>query len=208
MLSNIAHDFILLFAVIDPVGSLPLFLSVTRRYSPEKKAAIALRAAFYSALIMLGFLLVGQMLLHAIGIRLGAFQIAGGIVLFLFGLQMIFKPEQEEYTGGHSEPGHDVAVFPLAIPSLASPGALTAIIILTDNRLHPPIEQSITALLMLMVLLFAWLLMRAADRIFKLLGENGTAVLVRVMGLLVTALAVEICIEGLASLHWLTLPPD
>ena len=208
MSSGLIHDFILLFAVIDPIGSLPMFLSLTRHYSPEKKSRTALKAALYSATILGTFLLVGQALLHAVGIRLGAFQIAGGLVLFLYGLQMIFKPEQEEFPGGHKEAGHDVAVFPLAIPSLASPGALTAIIILTDNRLHPPIDQTITALLMLLVLMIAWILFRLAPQIYKLLGDNGTAILVRVMGLMVTALAVEICIEGLASLQWLTLPPN
>ena len=207
MPSEILHDFILLFAVIDPIGSLPIFLTVTRRFSTEQKTRTALKAVIYSATIIITFLLIGQALLHTIGIHLGAFQIAGGIVLFLYGLQMIFRPELEEQDSGYQEPGHDVAVFPLAIPSLASPGALTAIIILTDNRIHTIQEQAITALLMCLVLALAFLIFRLAPHIYKLLGENGTAVLVRVMGLIVTALAVEICVEGLASLGWLSLPP-
>ncbi|WP_281648602.1 MarC family protein [Parendozoicomonas sp. Alg238-R29] len=208
MPSELLHDFVLLFAVIDPIGSLPIFLTVTRKFTNAKKTSTALKAVTYSALIIFAFLLTGQALLHTIGIRLGAFQIAGGLVLFLYGLKMIFHPELEEQDSGYQEPGHDVAVFPLAVPSLASPGALTAIIILTDNRTHTFQEQAITALLMCTVLILTYMIFRLAPHIYKLLGENGTAVLVRIMGLIVTALAVEICIEGLASLQWLPLPPE
>ncbi|MCL6268980.1 MarC family protein [Sansalvadorimonas sp. 2012CJ34-2] len=208
MYAEIIHDFVLLFAVIDPIGSLPIFLTVTRRFSPERKAQTALKAVLYSAAIITLFLVAGQIILHAIGIHLGAFQIAGGAVLFLFGIQMIFHPEQEEQEASHQEPGHDVAVFPLAVPSLASPGALTAIIILTDNRIHTIKDQAFTAFLMCLVMVLTYLIFRSAPHIYKILGENGSAVLVRVMGLIVTALAVEICIEGLAALEWVPLPPD
>ena len=200
-------NFLLLFAVIDPIGSIPLFLSVTRHFSQAQKSITALKAVLYSGLILGVFLLIGQQVLSAIGIRLGAFQIAGGLVLFLFGVQMILKPEQEEFGGGY-ESGHDVAVFPLAIPSLANPGALTAIIILTDHRQHSYSEQLFTGVQVLVILIITWILFRLAHYIYKVLGVNGTNVLVRIIGLLITALSVEICIEGLATLGWLPLPPE
>ena len=203
---ELLHDFFLLFAVIDPIGSVPLFLSLTTRYSAYEQKHIARRSALYSFVILLGFLLVGQILLKTMGIRLGAFQIAGGVILFLFGLQMVFKPELEEVER-HKESGHDIAVFPLAIPSLASPGAITAIVVLTDNYHHDYLDQLMVCGLLLIVLLIAYLMLRIARSLYNLLGENGTAILVRVMGLMLSALAVETVVEGISNIFGVTLRP-
>ncbi len=155
---------------------------------------------------MLGFLLLGQLLLKTMGIRLGAFQIAGGLILFLFGLQMIFKPEVEE-SEGHKEAGRDIAVFPMSIPSLASPGAITAIVVLTDNNYHNlPDQLAITGIL-LVVLTIAYLMLRMARKPYALLGDNGTAILVRVMGLILSALAMETVVEGISNVFGIVLKP-
>ncbi len=198
-MQQIIHDFVLLFAVIDPIGTLLLFLSITGSFSTHDRNRIALRAILYSGIIMLVFLVIGQLLLGAMGIRLVSFQMAGGIILFLFGLKMIFG-DDVSHSHDRAEPGHDIAVFPLAIPSLASPGAMTAVVILTDNRRYGFEDQAITALVLVGVLLFTYFLLRMANTFHKWLGDSGSAILIRVMGMILAALAVEIFLQGIADI--------
>ena len=198
-MQQIIHDFVLFFAVIDPIGSLLLFLAITGGYSAKERNKIALRAILYSGAILLAFLIVGQLLLTAMGIRLVSFQIAGGCILFIFGLKMIFSHDVS-HSKDRGEPGHDIAVFPLAVPSMASPGALTAVVVLTDNRLHGVQDQALTAVVMLSVLVFTYLLLRMANTFHRWLGDGGSAILIRVMGMILAALAVEIVIQGITGL--------
>ena len=193
------HDFVLFFAVIDPIGSLLLFLAITGGYSAKDRNKVALRAALYSGAILLTFLVVGQFLLGAMGIRLGSFQIAGGSILFIFGLKMIFSHDIS-HSNDRAEPGHDIAVFPLAVPSMASPGALTAVVVLTDNRLYGIEEQAFTALVVVGVLAITYALFRMANTFHRWLGDSGSAILIRVMGMILAALAIEIVIQGITDL--------
>ena len=198
-MQQIIHDFVLLFAVIDPIGTLLLFLAVTGGFSRKDRNRVALRAILYSGGVMLLFLVVGQMLLGAMGIRLVSFQIAGGIILFLFGLKMIFG-QDVSHSHDRAEPGHDIAVFPLAIPSMASPGAITAVVVLTDNRRYGFEEQAITAAVLVGVLIITYVLLRMANFLHHWLGDSGSVILIRVMGMILSALAVEIVIQGIAGL--------
>ena len=198
-MQQIIHDFVLLFAVIDPIGTLLLFLAVTGGFSRKDRNKVALRAILYSGGVMLVFLVIGQMLLGAMGIRLVSFQIAGGIILFLFGLKMIFG-EDVSHSHDRAEPGHDIAVFPLAIPSMASPGAITAVVVLTDNRRYGFDEQAVTAMVLVSVLFMTYVLLRMANLLHHWLGDSGSAILIRVMGMILAALAVEIVIQGITGL--------
>lgn len=198
-MQQIIHDFVLLFAVIDPIGTLLLFLAVTGGFSQKDLKRVALRAILYSGGVMLLFLVVGQMLLGAMGIRLVSFQIAGGIILFLFGLKMIFG-QDVSHSHDRAEPGHDIAVFPLAIPSMASPGAITAVVVVTDNRRYGFEEQAVTAMVLVGVLIITYVLLRMANFLHHWLGDSGSAILIRVMGMILAALAVEIVIQGIAGL--------
>ncbi|UYM14748.1 MarC family protein [Endozoicomonas euniceicola] len=198
-MQQLIHDFVLLFAVIDPIGTLLLFLSITGGFSPGDRNRIALRATIYSGAILLLFIVVGQLILTAMGIRLGSFQMAGGVILFIFSLKMIFG-EDVSHSHDRAEPGHDIAVFPLAIPSMASPGALTAVVIITDNRRYGLDEQILTSIILVVVLLITYLLLLMANTIHKWLGDSGSAILIRVMGMLLCALAVEIVLQGFAGL--------
>lgn len=200
MTQQILHDFVLLFTVIDPIGTLLLFLSITGGYSGRERNRVALRATLYSGAILLIFVVVGQLLMSAMGIRLGSFQIAGGIILFLFGLKMIFG-EDVSHSHDRAEPGHDIAVFPLAIPSMASPGALTAVVVLTDNRRYGFEDQVITSVVLLAVLLLTYLLLLMANTIHKWLGDSGSAILIRIMGMILGAVAVEIVLQGFSGLN-------
>src|SRR5262249_2694863 len=136
--NELLFDFVTLWVTIDPVGTLPLYLSVTKNLPSLERRRAAYRATVIAMCIMAGFLFFGQLVLDKMHIELLSFQIAGGIVLFLFSLTMIFeRPSGNEPPPEH---GHDVAVFPLAMPSIATPGALLAVVVLTDNNTHSVVE--------------------------------------------------------------------
>ncbi len=208
--SSLVREFIVLFVVIDPVGSMPVYLYVTRNVPRPLHARLAIRATAVAAAVLLAFLVGGQLLIESIGIRLGSFQIAGGIILFLFALTMIFgdsKPDSEIERAGldHLEG----AVFPLAMPSIASPGAMLAVVILTDNHRNSIAEQAVTALLLLLVLVITLGLLLLAARLQRLIGRTGASVISRVMGIVLATVAVDAVIGGLSTLQLIDVPtPD
>ena len=195
-LQAILSNFVLLWAVIDPVGTVPVFISATRGKSEAERRRIAWRASAVAAGILLFFIVAGELILTAMGVPVLAFQIAGGIVLFLFALTMIFgegKPEAEEEEIAGSQ---DVAIFPLATPSLASPGAMMAVVLMTQNEIHSIDEQFVVALLMLAVVGIAYALMRFAGLIIRVIGDGGANIVSRVMGMILAAVAATEVLEG------------
>ena len=188
--------FIVFFAVTDPIGTVPVFIAVTRGYDAAAKRKIALIASAAAAGILLFFAIAGELLLTAMGIPLPAFQIAGGIVLFLFALSMIFgesKPEEEVRI---AEDHHETAIFPLAVPSIAGPGAMLACVLLTENARFNLWEQAQTVAMMFVVLLINLLLMLAASNVHKFIGNAGARVISRVMGLILASVAVTNALAG------------
>ncbi|WP_218312176.1 MarC family protein [Alteromonas antoniana] len=189
--------FIYFFAVIDPIGTVPVFIAATKRQEARARRKVALLAILASAIILLFFILVGEIILDAMQIPLPAFQIAGGIVLFLFALTMIFgeaKPEQEiKLTDNIKER----AIFPVAVPSIASPGAMLAAVMLTKNDVYTLWEQTQTALVMLSVLLITLILLLCANGIIRIIGEMGANVISRVMGLILASLATANALAGI-----------
>ncbi len=197
MLSQkVVSDFMLLWATIDPVGTLAIFAGLTARMTPKQRYSTALKATIYSAVILIGAIIVGQVILKAMGIHLEALKIGGGIILFLFGLQMIFG-NLENTLASEPEKGHDIAVFPLAVPSIASPGAITAAIILTDNNIYPVAVQIKTTIALGVILFITFLLMLSATHVLRVIGNHGASILIRLMGLLVAAVSVQITYEAL-----------
>lgn len=193
----ILSNFVLLWAVIDPIGTVPVYISATRGCADADRRRIARRASMVAAGILLFFVFAGETILSAMGVPVLAFQIAGGIVLFLFALTMIFgesKPEAEEKDIRHAQ---DVAIFPLATPSIASPGAMMAVVLMTQNDLHTVDEQIVTAVLMLAVIGAAYLLMRCAGPIVRLIGEGGANIVSRVMGMILASVAAAEVLEGI-----------
>lgn len=191
--------FIFFFAVIDPIGTVPVFIAVTKGYDAATKRKIALIASLVAALILVFFAVAGELLLTAMGIPLPAFQIAGGIVLFLFAYSMIFgesKPEEEVRIANEH---HETAVFPLAVPSIAGPGAMLACVLLTENARFNLWEQIQTVSVMLLVLLINLILMLAASFIHKWVGNAGASVISRVMGLILASVAVTNVLTGIKS---------
>ena len=197
MFVSLVVQLVVLWAVIDPIGSIPVYLTKTVGLSVEDRRKIARKAVMISAGILIFFLIAGQALLEAMQIPLTAFQIAGGLVLLLFALTMIFgegKPEQEIKLSSNL---NELAVYPLAVPSIASPGAMMAIVLLTDNHRFSLFDQTMTTLIMLSVLLITYLLFLAANRIQRWIGNTGAAVISRVMGLILAAVAINNMLVGI-----------
>lgn len=198
MLSNMLSDFWLLFATIDPFSTLILFLGLTTQVDRNSRRSLAIKAVLYAAVILLIFLVFGQLFLEMIGVRLTSFQIAGSIVLFLFGLQMFFIPSHE--SAQEVEQVHEMAVFPLAIPSLASPGSLLAVILATENTQHSIMEQFLTGLIMLLVLAITLAMLLGANTLHRILGATGEKIMVRLSGLILASLACEFFLEAMDKL--------
>ncbi|UJF20038.1 MarC family protein [Vibrio sp. SS-MA-C1-2] len=206
MLDIFLTQFIFLWAVIDPIGSVPIYLSQTQHIPEKQKKIVAFKAIAISSGVLLFFLIAGQLMLDAMQIPLPAFQAAGGLVLLLFALTMIFgesKPEQEQKLTQNMTRKElaNIAVYPLAIPSIASPGAMMAIVMLTDNHRHSFAEQAITAGIMMAVLLITLLLLLGAPLIQRVIGNVGAAIISRVMGLILAAIAVNNLLLGIKNFY-------
>ena len=196
MIDVVSH-FVFLFAVIDPIGTIPVFISVTQGFGNIERKRVARRSVLFAAGVLLFFIVVGELILSAINIPLSSFQVAGGIILFLFALTMIFgngKPKEEI---DMKEAKSDVAIFPLAVPSLASPGAMLVVVMLTENEKFSLWHQFQTTMVMLLVLGITWVLMLTSIRIIRYIGDSGASIISRVMGVILASIAVANVMEGI-----------
>ena len=200
LLIKICKDFATIWTTIDPIGNVAIFAGLTASLTRAERHRTALRALLYAAVILVVAVVAGQIILDAIGIRLHSLKVAGGIILFLFALQMLFG--RLDSNPGSPEPGRDLAVFPLAVPSIAGPGAMMAVILLTDNDVYTVPQQAETGVVLLVVLLVTYIFLRFSDIILRVIGQQGAAVLVRVMGIILASLAVEIVLTALAVGSW------
>lgn len=194
------NAFVTLLVVVDPLGLAPIFAALTRGFSEKQKRESAIRGTLLGALILYLFALAGDVLLEALGIGLPAFRIAGGLLLFLLSLDMVFaRPsgmrattvrEQEE-----DSYQQDISVFPLAIPLLAGPGAITTVLLYAGGSSTGNLLSFMGVLFVVLVLTLLSLLL--APRVMQLFGETGANVLSRVLGVLLAALAVQFVLDGL-----------
>lgn len=189
--------FIFFFAVIDPIGTVPVFISVTRNYDERTKKSIAIKATLFSAIVLVFFIVAGEVILSAIDIPLPAFQIFGGIVLFLFALSMIFGEGKPEREINLVTSGSETAIFPLAMPSIAGPGAILAAVLQTENARFDLFEQALTSAIILAVLLIVMILMLASTWIHRIIGNSGASVISRIMGLIFGSVAVSNVLSGI-----------
>src|SRR6266481_1593624 len=175
LLVKICKDFATIWTTIDPIGNVAIFAGLTASLTRVERHRTALRASLYAAVILVVAVVAGQIILDAIGIRLHSLKVAGGIILFLFAL---------------------------AVPSIAGPGAMMAVILLTDNDVYTVPQQAETGVVLLVVLLVTYIFLRFSDIILRVIGQQGAAVLVRVMGIILASLAVEIVLTALAVGSW------
>ncbi len=206
-MENLLEHFVTLWVVIDPIGTIPVFIAVTAGLEAAARRKTALLASLISAGVLLFFLVFGQLLIEALDIGLNSFQVAGGIILFLFALTMIFGESKQDIEQRQAEEDQEdkyhkqnPAIFPLAVPSLASPGAMLAIVILTDNHRYSAADQGITALVMLSVLVVAFVLMLLAEPIIRLIGHSGAAIISRIMGMILASVAVNSVLSALLEI--------
>lgn len=189
----------LIFAVIDPIGSIPVYLEATKNFDPVEKRKIAIRASIIAFLVLLFFIVIGQIILESMAVSLDAFQISGGVILFLFALTMIFgegKPEREKSSISDYR---QVTIFPIAIPSIASPGAIMAVVLLTDNHVYSLDQQIITTLEVLAILGLTCLLLVFANTLQKRIGNYGIMVISKVMGLILASYAIQSILSGITN---------
>jgi multiple antibiotic resistance protein len=199
----IGYSFVTLLVIVDPIGCAVIFAALTHGAPEGLRRQVAIRGTTIAALLLLAFAIGGQWLLAVFGITLPAFRVAGGILLFLLAVDMVFArpsgirnptpPEQQEAAGKE-----DISVFPLAFPLLAGPGALTSIVLLMDKARSPPeIAGVIGTLVAVMALTYAALL--AAPQLMRILGVTGANVVSRILGIILAALASQLVLDGLAQ---------
>ncbi len=196
--------FTTLFVIVDPVGLAPLFLSCTRGMDAAARRQTALRAVLIALTVLLGAAIVGDWLLHQLGIGLPAFRIAGGLLLFSIAFEMVFERRAERRASGEQGSAGDrqtVAAVPLAVPLIAGPGAITATILLAGKAAWNPLALGglLTVIALVMAVVLAVFL--AASRLERLIGRTGQVVMARLLGVILAALAVQFVADGVAAIR-------
>ncbi|WP_417257404.1 MarC family protein [Celeribacter sp.] len=197
--TEIITAFVTLFVIIDPIGLAPLFVGLTPRSTAKHRRSIAFRAVFIAFCILTLFGVFGDQVLTFAGISMPAFRIAGGILLFLTALEMLFekrsKRREEHAQHPEHQPVEDPSVFPLATPLLAGPGAITSMILLIDQS-NGVVGALIIEAVLVSVLLIVLLFFLVSGFMEKILGATGINVVTRIFGMLLAALSVQFVIDG------------
>lgn len=187
--------FITLFVIIDPLGLLPIFIALTSGLTNAERRAIAIRGSLIGFTILSLFAFLGETVLEQVGISMPAFRIAGGILLFLTALDMLFERRREKRED-NLEDKPDPSVFPVAMPLLAGPGSITTVILLKDELEGHGGVFSVLGVAAIVVLI-AFTLMLAGGHIERALGKTGIKVVTRLLGMLLSALAIQFVLDGL-----------
>lgn len=201
VLSFALVTFSAIFFVVDPLAIVPTFLAMTAGDDLEKKHRMAKKAGIATGVTLLIFAAAGGVIFKVFGISLGAFRVAGGVLLFLLALDMmratpskVKQTKEEEAEGAEKD---DVAIIPLTIPMLAGPGAIATTMVCISNAKGKIVEQLVVGAVIVVTGLLTWLILRSALLVEKRLGTTGLNVLTRVMGLIVAAVAVQFIVGGL-----------
>ncbi len=202
MIELFVSAFITFFVVIDPPGCAPIFAGLTAGTNAVHRRAMAVRAVIVAGIILIGFALFGELLLRALGISLSAFRIAGGIMLFLIALEMVFekRTERREDRAEKVKAGEpvDISIFPMAMPMLAGPGSIASVMLLMSQ--NSGLDRSAVVLAaMIAVLALSLLALLAAGPIMRLVGARIEAVVSRLLGVLLAALAAQFVIDGIRA---------
>jgi len=205
MIEIALNAFATLFVTIDPIGLAPLFIALTQGMEQAERSRVALRACLIGAAILAVFGLAGDVILTTIGIGLPAFRIAGGLLLFLIAVEMLFekRTERREKSAEADQPESaksDPSVFPLATPLIAGPGALTLMILLMGEQQGSLQGQAVVLIVMVTVVISAYGLFRVSGIVGRVLGQMGINVVTRLLGMLLAALSVQFVLDGLNDL--------
>lgn len=203
MLELFVSSLITFFVVIDPPGCAPIYAGLSAAAPPAQKRAMALRAVGVATAILLVFALFGEDLLRGLGISLASFRIAGGIMLFLIALEMVFEKrtqrrEDRAAKVAEDPEADDVSIFPMAMPMIAGPGSIASVMLLMSR--NDGIERTLVVLAAMgTILLLTLVSLLAAGPIMRILGAKIEAVITRLLGVLLAALAVQFVIDGLSQ---------
>ena len=201
--SFVATAFATAFTIIDPIGMIPLTVAATAGYEPDARRAIVNRAVLVATGVILVMGILGKPLLDSLGITLPAFTIAGGVLLFLIAIDMLFGgksgTKQSADEARAEAESNNPAVFPLAVPMLAGPGTIATVLVLVTLARGSREELAVVVAAYASALFVSWICMRLSTRILKLIGTTGTHVVTRLFGILLSALAVQFVLNGLAE---------
>jgi multiple antibiotic resistance protein len=205
ILDYLTSALVTLLVTVDPPGLAPIFLSITPGMDRQARRQVAIRAVIIAGAIMAASGLAGAQLLSALGISLPAFRIAGGLLLFWIAFEMVFERRNERKSGTVQtavtiDHIRNVAAFPLAIPLMAGPGAITATILLAGRTQGEPVQLLGLMVVIAFVMISCLVVFLAADRVSKWLGVTGNIVLSRLLGVILAALAVQFVIDGVQAI--------
>lgn len=200
--------FVTLFVVIDPIAIAPIFAALTVDVDARQRRKMALKGCFIGALVLFFFALLGKSFLGALGISMAAFRAAGGVMLFLIAMDMVFEKRTErrekraehmveEHEAHPDEEQEDISVFPIAVPMLAGPGAIATVMLLMSDHQGDATAQGIVLATLAAVLLITLLLLFVAARVLDAVGQSVANVLTRVLGMILAALAAQYIFDGI-----------
>ena len=190
------ETFVTLFVITDPIGNAPIFVSITRNLTPRERQQAALRAVLAAGALILGFAIFGEALLRYLHVSLGSLSIAGGLLLMLVALEML---RGSDFPGGDADTPEDIALVPLATPLVAGPGAIATAIVLW--RSHPSFEGHVSVLAaIVLAVACVGLALLVAERVTRATSPAVLSFLTRVFGLLLSAIAVQLVVDGVRSL--------
>ena len=195
--------FTMLFVIMDPIGNMPIFMSLTESPRPGYRLLMAKRSVCIGFCVMLFFAYAGEAFLNTLGISMPAFRIAGGVMLFIVALQMIFVEEQKEKAAGEvteNPYANDVSVFPLAVPLIAGPGSIASIILLMSERHGQWKQQMYVIVSLFLVSLITYVLFRLSTYFARVLGKTINTVISKLLGIVLGAMASQFVIDGIRSL--------
>lgn len=192
-----------LLVVVDPIGLVPTFIAITSGLPEKARRNVAFRASIIAAVILCGSALIGDWLLRALAITLPAFRIAGGLLLFSIASEMVFgvrtERQSQQAEEAVEERVRNIAAFPLAIPLMAGPGAITATVLLSGRTNGEPVRLAILLAMIIAVTATCFAVFLAAGRIAHLFGAMGNVVFSRLLGVILAALAVQFVIDGVRT---------
>ncbi|WP_133819085.1 YhgN family NAAT transporter [Tahibacter aquaticus] len=191
---------ILLFLIMDPLGNIPVFLSLLKGVAPERRRLVLLRELLIALVVLFAFLLGGQYILKVLQLKQESVSIAGGIILFLIGVKMVFPPKEGGIFGDTQ--GGEPFIVPMAIPGVAGPSAMAALLLLTNTQ---PGKLPQWALALFAAWFVTALILWSATYLYRLLGESVLTALERLMGMILIALSVQMLLDGIA--RYLHAPP-
>lgn len=201
MLADFTTAFATIFVMVDPIGLGPMFAALTAGATLRQRAVIGARGVGVALILLVFFGLIGDVALNAVGVSIHAFRIAGGLMLFLLAVEMLFerRTQRRERTADAEEERADPSVFPLATPLIAGPGALAAMILLSSEQAGDLAGQDMVFLAAAAVLAITFVVFLATELIERILGPTGIMVLTRLFGMILGALAVQFVLDGLAA---------